>query len=145
MTDWRVRYDELTAAFREQHAAAAAANKALDKTKAALRALVREHEEVLFEPGDKSVVHGGVIVTRTEDEPLPPLLAGEFFKRVPPDVFAEVLRPWLVKAKVTASDFDDTAWRLALERELVTERALDDSFGEPPAVKAWSVGLADKG
>ncbi len=129
---------ELCRAFADKKRVADELKKDLDELKSAIRAEARGLRARLFKGGDQSATHEGVIITMSDEDPPPPLDALRFAENVGRDLFFELVTE--VKAKVDVDRF-----RLALEREQVTERDLMDALGEAPAPQAWKIGLARGG
>lgn len=108
---------------------------AAETLKAQIREVAKEGQAFLFGPEDKTVKIGVLKITRSDENPSPPLIPEELRKRIPDDLFHEVIT-------IKTADIDLRAWRRAVEEERVTDDDLRKSLGEPPKPRAWSVGLA---
>lgn len=120
------------------------AKKAVEELKVKIRALVKEIGSDALDTENASsymnLIDGqALVVTRTEDDPPPPVDPGRFLERLGPEQFFEFIKAGALT--IPSKAFDSSAWTLALKEERVTESALADSLGAPPKVKAWSVGL----
>ncbi len=76
-------------------------------------------------------------VTRSDDDPAPPLDPQKFLAVVGPEAFFRFVK----LETVPANAFDAEEWTRALMEEEYTTQQLQDSLGEAPNPKAWSVGV----
>ncbi len=76
-------------------------------------------------------------VTRSDDEPTPPVDPQKFLAAVGPEAFFRFVKLETMPAKA----FDATEWTRAVTEEEYTNQTLQDCLGEAPDPKAWSVAV----
>ena len=76
-------------------------------------------------------------VTRTDDYPTPPVDPQKLLDLVGPEAFFRFVH----LETMPTNAFDANEWTRAVTNEEYTHQMLQDSLGEAPAPKAWSVGV----
>ncbi len=119
----------------------------LDDLKVKLRAATADLDEDHLPPGVE--VDGGtfyidssykerVTVSKSDEDPVQPLVAARFLAAVGPEEFFRFIRA--ADLKIPSKAFREDEWTRAMEVEEVTDGDLDQALGAAPKPRAWSVG-----